>query len=197
VADLTLEVVEGPDAGKSVTVGGPVVIGREGSELLVQDSLVSRRHVRISPALGGVTVEDLGSLNGTFVNGNELHGPVLATPGDQITVGVTVVEVRSPQQVREQPSAVRAVPQGLAVPPRRPDYLPPDLQAAGEPVATGGGPPVASAPGGYVPVGRPPEVPVPELDPLLDVRTKRLALIAPLAIFVVVVFALILFLATR
>jgi pSer/pThr/pTyr-binding forkhead associated (FHA) protein len=194
VTGLTLEVVEGPDAGKVVEVEGPVVIGREGADLLVQDTLVSRRHVRISPTPGGLTVEDLGSTNGTFLNGNELHAPAPASPGDQITVGTTVVEVRSPQQVRERPSAVRAVPEGLAIPPRQPDYLPPDLQTA---ALQPGAPPAGASPGGYTPVGRPPEVPVPELDPLLDVRTKRLALIAPLAVFVVVVFALILFLATR
>jgi hypothetical protein len=46
-------------------------------------------------------------------------------------------------------------------------------------------------------VGRPAEVPVPELDPLLDVHTKRLAYIAPIALLVVAAFALILWLALR
>ena len=47
------------------------------------------------------------------------------------------------------------------------------------------------------PVGRKPEVPIPELDPLLDVHTKRRALLAPLAVFVVAALAVIVFLATR
>lgn len=196
MADFTLEIVEGPNAGMQVPLDRPIEVGRDpGIALVLHDDLVSRHHARITPTRGGATVEDLGSTNGTFVNGNELHGPTFTSAGDQILVGVSVIQLRSAQQVASRPSAVRQVPAALRVPEHRPDYLPPDLQSAGQ----GGG---AAAPGtppgptGPVqPVGRPPEVAVPGLDPLLDARTKRMALLAPLAIFVVVAFALILWLA--
>jgi pSer/pThr/pTyr-binding forkhead associated (FHA) protein len=195
VAELSLEVVEGPDAGRRIDLVGPVEIGRqEGVGMVLQDQLVSRRHARVTPVEGGASVEDLGSRNGTFVNGNEIPGPTLATPGDQILVGVSVLQLRSAAQIAERPSAVRAVPAGLASPERPPDYLPPDLRTAGQPPVgqpAGPGGPAAS------PVGRKPEVPIPELDPLLDVHTKRRALLAPLAVFVVAALAVIVFLASR
>jgi hypothetical protein len=214
VADFTLEIVEGPNAGMQVSLDRPIEVGRDpGVALILHDELVSRHHARITPTRGGATVEDLGSTNGTFVNGNELHGPTFTSAGDQILVGVSVIQLRSAQQVADRPAAVRQVPAALRVPEHRPDYLPPDLQSAdkggGAPVPGAAGPeppgfrgalPPGTPPGptGPVqPVGRPPEVPVPGLDPLLDVNTKRMALIAPLAVFVVVAFALILWLALR
>ena len=205
-ASLTLEIVEGPDAGRTIPLSSPVEVGREqGVTLVLGDDLVSRRHARITPAPGGVTVEDLGSSNGTFINGNELHAPTFATPGDQILVGVSVLEIRSPKQVKERPSAVRPVPPALAQAPARPDYLPPHLQSAADaaagvpPAPPQFAPPQQGSPpqSPPAPVGRKPEVPIPELDPLLDVYTKKRALLAPLAIGVFVVLALIIFLATR
>ena len=68
-------------------------------------------------------VEDLESTNGTFVNHDEVHSPVELAPGDELLVGVTVMQLRSPEQVRAQASAVRAVPPGLATPERRPAYV--------------------------------------------------------------------------
>jgi pSer/pThr/pTyr-binding forkhead associated (FHA) protein len=171
VAELSLEVVEGPDTGRRLEVGGPLEIGRGPSATLVlQDPLVSRRHARLTPEQGVVMVEDLGSMNGTFLNGNQLHGPTAAGAGDQLLVGVSVLQLRSARQVAERPSAARAVPPRLTAAPR-------------EPVA-------ASA------ATDPPAV-APGLEALLDRNTKRLALIAPLAIGSVAVMVLLIFLATR
>ena len=198
MADFTLEIVEGPNAGMQVALDRPIEVGRDpGAAVVLHDELVSRHHARITPTRGGATLEDLGSTNGTFVNGNELHAPTFTSAGDQILVGVSVIQLRSAQQVADRPSAVRQVPAALRVPEHRPDYLPPDLQGAGQGggVAAPGAPPGPTGP--VQPVGRPPEVAVPGLDPLLDARTKRMALIAPLAIFVVVAFAVILWLALR
>jgi pSer/pThr/pTyr-binding forkhead associated (FHA) protein len=168
MSDLTLEVVEGPGAGRQIRLSGPVEVGRDAhAGLVLRDDLASRHHVRISPADGGAVVEDLGSLNGTFVNGNEIHSPTRLSPGDQLLIGVTVLELRSPAQVAERPSAVQPIPPALAVAARRPDYIPKDLLR---------------------------EQPSP-LDRLLDTRTKRKAKHAPIAIFVLVVFVVLIFLA--
>jgi pSer/pThr/pTyr-binding forkhead associated (FHA) protein len=198
VAKLSLEVIEGPDAGRRIELSRPVEIGRQdGLDLVLQDPLVSRRHARLNEAREGMIVEDLGSRNGTFVNGNEVVGPTLVTAGDQILIGVSVLQLRSADQVAERPSAVRAVPPGLAAPARTPDYLPADLAAgSGTPrqaaIADGGRQP---APGPGAAGGR--QVEVPGLDPLLDVHTKRRAALAPLAMLAVVALAVMIWLATR
>jgi predicted component of type VI protein secretion system len=92
--------------------------------LVLEDDLVSRRHVRISPADGGARVEDLGSRNGTFINDNAIHAPSAFAPGDHVLVGVTMIELRSAPQVAARPTAVRPKPSALAAPPRQADYVP-------------------------------------------------------------------------
>ena len=108
---LMLEIVEGPGAGTQFDVSRPLVIGRDDTaDLVIEDSQASRRHARIEPTANGAIVEDLQSTNGTFVNDNELHGRVEMGPDDELIIGVTVMQVRTPQAVQRQPSAVRAVP---------------------------------------------------------------------------------------
>ena len=58
------------------------------------DSFVSTLHLRIYDFDGQPMVEDLNSTNGTFVNGNRLHGSRLLQPGDRIQVGTTVIEAQ-------------------------------------------------------------------------------------------------------
>jgi pSer/pThr/pTyr-binding forkhead associated (FHA) protein len=216
VPELSLEVVEGIGAGRMVALGGALVVGRgRDADLVLADELVSRHHARVSPHGSVAVVEDLGSRNGTFVNGEAIHGPTRLAPGDQLQLGVTLVELRSARQIAERPSAVHPVPPPLAVPARTPDYLagndpadagpmlppvgaasgPPAGAASGPPVGAASGPPVGAAPGppvGAAPGGRPRH----ELDPLLDSRTKGKARTAPLALFVLVALVLIIYLAT-
>ena len=115
--DLLLEIVEGPGAGRQIALRGPVVLGRdESADVVLEDGQISRRHARVTPSGAGIVVEDLESTNGTFVNHDEVHSPVELAPGDELLVGVTVMQLRSPEQVRVQASAVRAVPPGLRPP---------------------------------------------------------------------------------
>lgn len=177
---LTLEIVEGPDAGRQLTLERPVVIGRGADvDLTLEDGQVSRHHAKVSPAAGGsATVEDLGSANGTFVNHNELHGVARLDPGDELLVGVTVLELRTRSQVAAQPSALRPVPPGLAAAPRKPDYVNPDVLEA----ESGAAAPTAEAA---------------DLLRYLDIRTRRRAQLAPVALFVLVALALIIYFAVR
>src|SRR5437867_6695255 len=117
VEALRLEIVEGPQAGLRVPLEGPVEIGRDGGCVLVlQDDLASRHHARAWPTTEGALVEDLGSLNGTFLNGNQIHEPAKLKPADHLLIGTTVLEVRSAEQIAVRPSAVRPIPPALAVP---------------------------------------------------------------------------------
>ena len=169
-----MEIVEGMRAGRRLNVARPIEIGRDpAADLVLDDELVSGRHARISPSGSGVLVEDLDSRNGTFVNGVRVCGPTAVNAGDQVVVGVSVLELRTAQQVAARPSAVHPVPAALATPQRRPDYVTPVMHA------------------------EPRDEREHALTPLLDVHTKRMARTAPLAVFVLVALVVIIFLATR
>jgi pSer/pThr/pTyr-binding forkhead associated (FHA) protein len=110
--ELILEIVEGGEAGRQVTLGTPIEIGRdESTGLALDDEQASRRHARVSAQGDLALLEDLGSTNGTYVNGQPIEGPRVLRPGDRIRVGLTVIELRTGQDVQRQPSAVLPVPQ--------------------------------------------------------------------------------------
>ena len=70
---------------------GPLLVGREGENdiPLVRDEFSSGRHARVEPRRDGVWVEDMGSTNGTYVNGVRLTKPRKLSSGDVIRVGET------------------------------------------------------------------------------------------------------------
>ena len=72
-----LVVVEGPAKGHRLTLDEEMVIGRaeSGEGRLGDDPELSRSHARVSRDAGRLTIEDLGSANGTFVNGVRLSEP--------------------------------------------------------------------------------------------------------------------------
>lgn len=93
VSVFTLVALDGPLMGQRFPVNGPVEIGREGAGIrMPQDGNASRRHAAVSPGMGGVAVQDLGSTNGTFVNGQRVS-QANAGPGDMIKVGSTTFRV--------------------------------------------------------------------------------------------------------
>jgi FHA domain-containing protein len=74
-----------------------LTIGRGGSNDLVLDGdeFASTRHARVEPRGDGVWVEDLGSTNGTYVNGAKLTRPRRLAPGDLLRVGETELRFES------------------------------------------------------------------------------------------------------
>jgi predicted component of type VI protein secretion system len=113
MSDLILEIVEGPEAGRQLPLDQVVDVGREPSLALHldEDTQVSRRHARITAQGGTVAVEDLGSTNGTYVNDQPIGSPRTLNPGDKVRIGLTVLELRTRQQVAARPSAVQVMPQ--------------------------------------------------------------------------------------
>ena len=92
---MELFVVEGPDAGRSFSLSAESVIGRDPTAAVhLTDEEVSRRHAIISLGEGQMTIEDLGSVNGTQVNTGPVVGEASLRAGDQIKVGSSVLELR-------------------------------------------------------------------------------------------------------
>jgi DNA-binding winged helix-turn-helix (wHTH) protein len=76
---------------------GASVVGRDpAAEVFLDHTSVSRRHARVLLSTDGATIEDLGSRNGTFVNGRPVKGPVPLGDGDVITLGSLTVVVEAP-----------------------------------------------------------------------------------------------------
>jgi hypothetical protein len=72
-----------------------MTVGRAGGcSVVLDEQYVSQVHARIFMRDGSVFVEDLGSTNGTWVNGSRAVGQMPARPGDRIQVGNVVMEVR-------------------------------------------------------------------------------------------------------
>lgn len=82
----------GPTPGKAFPLEkNELYIGRDvNSDVVISDSEVSRKHARIILQAAGYTLEDLGSTNGTFVNGQRLMGPHLLRPGELIMLGENI-----------------------------------------------------------------------------------------------------------
>jgi|GEM_PF-2550394 peroxiredoxin len=74
-----------------------LVIGsEEGSDILVRDISVSRRHAQLSYRLGRHTITDLGSTNGTFVNNQRVTRPTLVVAGDELKLGTVSFILANP-----------------------------------------------------------------------------------------------------
>jgi len=105
---MALHVVEGPDAPRTVLLSGAVEVGRDHRLAVpLTDRLVSERHLRATPNVNGVVVEDLQSTNGTFVNDTRIGGPTIVGPGDMIRVGTTTLRVSTsdaPPRVSPSPA---------------------------------------------------------------------------------------------
>ena len=135
----------GPTPGAAFTLeGDQITIGRDSTnEIVINDAEVSRRHARLTFQGGKYVLEDLGSTNGTFVNGQRLAGPRVLKSGEVVSFGEQIVLVfeatnidAGATMVSPRAAAVPSVQRPIAPPP------PPPLDYAGSVPAS----PVAVAP---------------------------------------------------
>lgn len=71
---------------REIELSRETVLGREEScDLCIQDDRISRKHTLVTVQPNGLLVEDLGSANGTFLNGKRVVSPILCKAGDKIT----------------------------------------------------------------------------------------------------------------
>jgi pSer/pThr/pTyr-binding forkhead associated (FHA) protein len=82
-------------AGVEFPLGDEVTIGRApGCTIVFDEQYVSQVHTRVFRREGAVFVEDLGSTNGTWVNGVRAVGQMPGRPGDRIQIGNVILELR-------------------------------------------------------------------------------------------------------
>lgn len=132
----------GPMPGKTFTIEKEEThLGRDlANEIPIGDPEVSRRHARLFMRDDNVFIEDLGSTNGTFLNGERIASPQQLRKGDVITLGESVVMVFD--KVTYDPDATVVAPSMEGV--SEPVYQPATPQPVYEPQAYQ--PPVVPAP---------------------------------------------------
>ncbi|MCD8316532.1 MAG: FHA domain-containing protein [Eggerthellaceae bacterium] len=93
----TVSVEKGPKELRGVSIGvrGPVVVGRSpDADIVIGAGYVSGRHARFQLKGQNLFIEDLGSTNGTYVNGHQLIEPAALRNNDVITIGDVNIRVR-------------------------------------------------------------------------------------------------------
>jgi pSer/pThr/pTyr-binding forkhead associated (FHA) protein len=131
MAQQTLRVTSGPAAGTTIQLNGDLVFGRDAGDSgsLGGDPEISRQHARITAGANGeAVVEDLGSTNGTFVNGQRISSPTPLRPGDSLELGGSTLQLA--QQVPRP---------GTTPPPVGTTPLPSGLPSADHPATSKGG----------------------------------------------------------
>jgi hypothetical protein len=145
--------------------GDSYTIGREaGAEIVIEDPQVSRRHATLTRQGSSYLLEDIGSTNGTYINGKRVTAPVLLSNGDMIGLADTIVlAVQAPLPVSDDATVVSEAAQYAAhydaapyAPPTQPAFTPPKVQ-----------PPVQAPPAARQPAYAPPPqyVPPPQYAP--------------------------------
>jgi hypothetical protein len=129
-ASARIEVVAGNAAGTFLDVTDELLLGRhaDGVGRLGDDDEISRYHARLSVDAGECAVEDLGSTNGTFVNGSQISGTQTLKQGDEIMLGGSTLVVRElptpPAAAEPEPTPEPQVPEPTPEPARDPEPTP-------------------------------------------------------------------------
>lgn len=80
--------------GLHVDILGPVVVGRSpSSDIVIDEPYVSSTHARLTLQGPALVLEDLGSTNGTMVNGHLIDQPVTLREADEVQIGDTIMRV--------------------------------------------------------------------------------------------------------
>ncbi|HSP33331.1 MAG TPA: FHA domain-containing protein [Thermoanaerobaculia bacterium] len=89
---LSLAIIDGPDAGNVIRIEKPrVTIGRSGADVNLNDTEASRQHAVVEIHDTTFTVNDLGSTNGTLVNGEKVTAPTEIVDKGEFVVGNSTI----------------------------------------------------------------------------------------------------------
>ena len=165
-----LVMIAGPTPEKKFTLSKQeIIIGRDANaDVVINIAEVSRRHSRMRLDPSGYVIEDLGSTNGTFVNGQRLTGAHMLRPGERIQLGEAVTlsyqvaaydmdaTIVTPSSGFDTVAAGQAPPRAAPPPPRPVQPMQP---RPAQPAYSGHVPPGPAAPAAVMPVeekeGRP------------------------------------------
>ena len=116
----------GPTPGATFTLEGDQIdIGRDSiNEIVINDAEISRRHARLTFQGGKYVLEDLGSTNGTFVNGQRLAGPRVLKAGEVVSFGEQIVMIFEAMMTPDAGATVVS-PRAAAVPVASRPVMPP------------------------------------------------------------------------
>lgn len=89
-------VEQSPSKGRIIHVADEAIVGREGADVILSDPEVSRRHALLRELPSGPAIEDMGSTNGTFVNGVRIEELTELREGDEVRIGDTVWRLEAP-----------------------------------------------------------------------------------------------------
>ncbi|HKG54950.1 MAG TPA: FHA domain-containing protein [Anaerolineales bacterium] len=136
----------GPTPGAAFTLeGDQITIGRDSvNEVVINDAEISRRHARLTFQGGKYVLEDLGSTNGTFVNGQRLAGPRVLKPGEVVSFGEQIVMVFEATNfdagatvVSPRAAVVPSISRPAPIPPPPPVEYVGSVPASPAPISTG------------------------------------------------------------
>jgi pSer/pThr/pTyr-binding forkhead associated (FHA) protein len=123
-----LRVVSGPLAGQTIDVETEVVIGREDTDLTIDDVELSRRHAVVRRHASRLQVEDLGSTNGTYVDGTRIEEPTILGGGAEIQLGTTKLVVEGVLPAGREDAGPETPVSRASEPTRASIEIPPEMQ---------------------------------------------------------------------
>src|ERR1700748_1810711 len=143
-----LRAVSGPLAGQTFDVENEVVIGREDTDLTIDDVELSRRHAVVRRHASRLQVEDLGSTNGTYVDGTRIEEPTILGGGAEIQLGTTKLLVEGVLPAGREDAEPEAPVSRASEPTRASIEIPPEMrkQPAGAAAASAPAAPTAVPP---------------------------------------------------
>jgi len=147
----------GPTVGKSFSLEkNEIFIGRDlSNDIVINDGEISRRHTRLFLQGSNYVVEDLGSTNGTSVNGQRLMGPYILRPGEVVTLGEHVNMVFEAVQTDPDATVASSMPRAPAPAQPAPQPIPQPIPQPYQPAPMPSPPPPQPDYSGQVPM--PPE----------------------------------------
>jgi hypothetical protein len=129
---MELVVESGPDAGKVFQIGQTMLVaGRQiGTDIQLNDDQISRRHASFEEVNNILLLNDLGSANGTRLNGRliDANRPLSLSPGDRVQIGRTTLLVKEAPGVKEEPTLTggeRTITEFAGAFPANPPYASP------------------------------------------------------------------------
>jgi pSer/pThr/pTyr-binding forkhead associated (FHA) protein len=152
--------VSGPLAGQTIDVETEIVIGREDTDLTIDDVELSRRHAVVRRHASRLQVEDLGSTNGTYVDGTRIEEPTILGGGAEIQIGTTKIVVEGVLPAGREAAEPETPASRASEPTRASIEIPPEMRQQPAAVAA------ASAPAPPTAVSQPkPAQPLPPFTP--------------------------------